>query len=165
MIDTQRSAGTTYSTPTDRDIVVTRTFAARRALVFDAWTNPAHLPKWLTGPEGWSMPVCEIDLRPGGAWHYQYSNSRDGGEMDLRGLFREVTPPERIVTTESWGPEWPETVNTVEFSESNGRTTVTMTVTYHSREARDAALESGTKDGMNMSFNRLESFLERARGA
>jgi uncharacterized protein YndB with AHSA1/START domain len=104
------------------------------------------------------MPVCEIDLRPGGAWHFVWRRA-DGTEMEMRGVYREVTPPERLVATESWGGDWPETVNTVVFSETEGKTTVTQTVRYPSKQARDRALATGMKAGMSMSFDRLAEHL------
>jgi uncharacterized protein YndB with AHSA1/START domain len=93
------------TTPTDREIVVTRVFNSPRNLVFDAWTNPKYLPHWLLGPDGWTMPVCEIDARPGGSWHFVWRHS-NGQEMEMRGVYREVQRPERIVSSESWGPDW-----------------------------------------------------------
>ena len=153
---------TTYDTPNDLEIVAVRTVNAPRALVFDAYTNPKHLPNWMTGPAGWAMPVCEVDLRPGGATRYVYRNET-GGEMIVTGQFHEVTPPERIVSTESWGAGWPESWNTLEFAEAGGRTTITMTVKYASKEIRDAAYKSGMKEGMAASFARLDSLLETLR--
>ncbi len=100
------------------------------------------------------MPICEIDLRPGGAWHFGWRKA-DGSEMEMRGEYREVTPPERLVSTESWGGDWPETINTLVLSEEDGRTTITQTVLYPSKEARDAALATGMKDGADSSFDRL----------
>src|SRR5215216_5928445 len=136
------SAGkTAFSTPSDLELVTTRTFDAPRRLVWEAWTNPKHVPHWLLGPEGWTMPVCEIDLRPGGAWHFVWRRS-DGSEMEMRGLYKEITAPDRLVTTESWGGDWPETVNTLTLFEKNGKTTMTQTVLYPSKEARDAALKT-----------------------
>ena len=158
MLAAARIGVTTYATPSDRDVVVTRVVDAPRRLVFDAMSNPKHVPQWLTGPEGWTMPVCEIDLRPGGAWRYVYRQP-DGTEMTLQGSYREVAPPERIVSTESWGPEWPETINTLVLAETAGRTTITMTIRYPSQEARDAALRSGMKDGMDQGFARLDGLL------
>jgi uncharacterized protein YndB with AHSA1/START domain len=149
---------TTYSTPTDTQVVITRVFEAPRRVVFDAFTNPTHIPRWLLGPEGWTMPVCEVDLRPGGSWHYVWRKA-NGTEMDMRGGYREVLPPERLVTTEAWGPEWPETVNTLVLTESKGRTTTTLTITYPSKEARDAALKTGMKDGTDTSYDRLDALL------
>jgi uncharacterized protein YndB with AHSA1/START domain len=108
---------TTYATPSDREVMITRVVKAPRRIVFEAYTTPRHLQQWLLGPEGWTMPICEIDLRPGGAFRYVWRKT-DGEEMTIAGAVREVAPPERLVTTESWGPEWPETVNTVVFTEA-----------------------------------------------
>jgi uncharacterized protein YndB with AHSA1/START domain len=154
----KNSATLSVTTPSDREIVITRLFDAPRALVFDAYTNPEHLPHWMLGPPGWTMPVCEIDLRPGGAWHFAWRHS-DGAEMEMRGVYREVMPPEKLVSTESWGGAWAETLNTLIFSEENGKTTITCTLLYPSREARDAALKTGMKEGMALSFNRLAEHL------
>jgi uncharacterized protein YndB with AHSA1/START domain len=153
---------TSYTTPSDREVLLTRVVSAPRRLVFAAWTEPRHLQRWLTGPEGWTMPVCEIDLRPGGRWRYVYRKA-SGKEMTLTGSVLEVAPPERLVTTESWGPEWPETVNTLVLTESEGRTTIALTITYVSKEARDAALATGAMDGMNRAFELLDELLESER--
>jgi len=149
---------TTYETPTDTQVVITRVVDAPRRIVFDAWTNPQYVPRWLLGPPGWTMPVCEIDLRPGGTWHYVWRRA-DGSEMAMHGSYKEVVPPERLVSTESWGPQWPETVNTLVLAESGGRTTITLTITYPSREARDAALQTGMKDGLEQGYARLDALL------
>ena len=148
----------TYETPTDTQVVITRVVHAPKKTVFDAWTNPKYVPRWLLGPEGWTMPVCEIDLRPGGSWHYVWRKT-DGQTMDMRGSYREVVPPNRLVSTESWGPEWPETINTLVLTESGGQTTITLTVTYPNKDARDAALKTGMKDGMDSGFARLDELL------
>jgi uncharacterized protein YndB with AHSA1/START domain len=149
---------TTLTTPSDREIVMTRVFDAPRRLVFEAYTNPEHVPRWLLGPDGWTMPVCEIDLRSGGAWRFVWRRS-DGGEIEMRGVYHEITPPERLVNTERWGDEWPETVNTLTLSEEDGRTTLTQAVRYPSSGARDAALETGMRDGANQSYARLDGYL------
>jgi uncharacterized protein YndB with AHSA1/START domain len=154
-----RVGATTFATPTDREFVITRVLDAPRRLVFAAWTHPEHLPHWLLGPSGWTMPVCEIDLRPGGAWHFVW-RSPDGNEMEMRGVYREIVPPERLVCTESWGGDWPETLNTLVFSEEDGRTTLTCTVLYPSKEARDAALQTGMKEGVSASYDRLDEYLQ-----
>lgn len=146
------------TTPSDREVVVTRVFNAPRRLVFEAWTNPKYVPHWMLGPEGWTMPVCEIDLRPGGAWHFVWRGT-NGAEMEMRGVYREITPPERLVSTEAWGGDWPETVNTVVLREQNGKTTMTLTILYPSKEARENALKTGMKDGMVPTFDRLERYL------
>ena len=149
---------TTFTTPSDREILGTRVVHAPRELVWEAWTSPEHVPNWLLGPDGWTMPVCEIDLRPGGGWHFVWRRS-DGTEMEMRGEYREVEPPERLVHTESWGGDWPETLNTLILSEEDGKTTMAQTVLYPSKEARDAALATGMKDGASVSFDRLADYL------
>src|SRR5437868_2945176 len=146
------------TTPSDREIVMTRVFDAPRRLVWEAWTNPEHLPRWMLGPEGWTMPVCDVDLRPGGAWHFVWRRS-DGTEMEMRGVYREIAAPERLVATESWGGDWPETLNTLVLSEQDGKTTITQTILYPSQEARDAALKTGMAEGVSQSFDRLAGYL------
>ena len=158
MAAANKAGATTFTTPSDREIVMTRVFDAPRRLVWEAWTNPEHLPHWMLGPSGWTMPVCEIDLRPGGAWHFVWRHA-DGNEMEMRGVYREVTPPERLVSTESWGGDWPETLNTLVLSEANGKTTITHTALYPSKEARNRALETGMKEGVSASFDRLAGYL------
>ena len=154
----KHSAATTLTAPSDREIVITRVVAAPRGLVFEAYTNPEHPPHWMLGPEGWSMPVCEIDLRVGGTWRFVWRRS-DGAEMEMRGVYQEIVPPERLVSTESWGGEWPETLNTLLLSEEDGRTTITQRVLYPSKEARDAALKTGMQEGMAQSFDRLAEYV------
>ena len=149
---------TTFTTPSDTEVVVTRVVDAPRGLVFDAWTNPEHLPHWLV-PRDWNMPVCEIDLRPGGAYRWVWRRE-DGTEMSITGEYREIDPPDRLVSTESWSGDWPETVNTLVLSEEDGRTTMTMTIRYPSRQARDAAMQTGMKDGLTEGFARLDGHLK-----
>jgi uncharacterized protein YndB with AHSA1/START domain len=158
MPSTAKTGVTSYTTPTDREFEIKRVVDAPRHVVFDAWTRPEHIQQWLLGPEGWTMPVCEMDLRPGGAWRYVWRKA-DGVEMEMSGSVREVVPPERLVTTEKWGPEWPETINSLVLTEEGGRTTVTLTLTYPSKEARDAALATGMKGGMEESFARFDKLL------
>lgn len=159
MTDGSRTGVTTYATPTEVELVITRVVDAPRRVVFDAWTDPRHVPQWLLGPEGWTMPVCEIDLRPGGKWRYVWRKS-EGAEVAMGGTYLEILPPERLVSTEKWGPEWPETVNTLSLSESGGRTTIRLTVSYPTKAARDAAIATGMKDGMEPAFARLDRLLE-----
>lgn len=155
---TTRDTILTVTTPSDREILMTRAFDAPRDLVWEAWTSPAHVPRWMLGPDGWSMPVCEIDLRPGGEWRFVWRRS-DGTEMEMEGVYREVVPPERLVHTESWGGDWPETLNTLVLLEKDGRTMMECTILYPSEEARDAALRTGMKDGVEISFDRLAAYL------
>jgi uncharacterized protein YndB with AHSA1/START domain len=152
------SAATTLTTPSEREIVVTRVVNAPRRLVFEVYTNPQHVPQWMTGPAGWTMPICEIDLRPGGAWRFVWRRD-DGSEMVMHGLYKEIVPPERLVSTESWGGDFPETLNTLLLSEEDGKTTITQQMLFPSKEARDAALKTGMQEGMSISFERLDEYL------
>ena len=144
----------TLTMPSDLEIVMTRFFDAPRSLVFEAYTKPEHVRQWW-GLRGHTTAVCEIDLRPGGAWRYVWRRG-DGTEMAMSGLIKEVKAPERLVSTERWGPEWPETVNTLVLTESGGMTTMTLTITYASKEAREQATQTGMKEGMNASYERLD---------
>jgi uncharacterized protein YndB with AHSA1/START domain len=156
---TAHSVGTTtFATPSDRELTATRVVDAPRTLVWDMWTKPEHLRRWLLGPEGWTMPICEVDLRPGGAWRYGWRGP-DGSEMEMHGVYREIKPPERLVQTESWGGDWPDTLNTLVFTEENGKTTMTCTVLYPSKEARERAIGTGMKDGWSASYDRLDEHL------
>ena len=149
------------TTPTDREIVMTRDFNAPRQLVFDAFTKPELIRRWLLGPDGWSMPVCEVDLRVGGKYRYVWRNNDDGQEMGMSGVFREIEKPKRIINTEKFDEEWypGEAVDTTEFAEKSGATTVTQTVLYASKEARDGVLKSGMESGVRRSYDRLEELL------
>jgi uncharacterized protein YndB with AHSA1/START domain len=150
----------TLTTPTDREIVLTRVFDAPRHLVFDAFTKPDLIRRWLLGPPGWSMPVCEIDLDVGGTYRYLWRGA-DGTEMGVSGVYREVAPPERIVATEVFDQAWypGEALVTTVLSERNGRTTMTITLLYESRAARDTALRSDMEKGVAASYDRLADLL------
>jgi uncharacterized protein YndB with AHSA1/START domain len=166
------SVPTVVATPSDREIVITRAFAAPRTLLWEAWTRPEHLPRWMLGPEGWTMPVCEVDLRPGGARRSVWRRA-DGTELGMRGVYREVAPPGRLVFTESYDfdPEGlHELLVTLELAEADGGTALTQRILYASREARDLEL-TRVPDGASVSFDRLEGYLHallptpvRARG-
>jgi uncharacterized protein YndB with AHSA1/START domain/predicted enzyme related to lactoylglutathione lyase len=149
-----------FSTPSDTEIVSRFVLAAPRELVWAAWTTPEHLRHWMLGPDGWAMPVCEVDLRPGGAWRYGWVRD-DGGEMTMTGTYVEVEPPERLVSVQSWGPGWPETVNTLLLSEDAGRTTITQRMRFPSVQDRDAALATNMAEGMTASIDRLAAHLSR----
>ena len=151
------------TTPTDREIAMTRVFDAPRHLVFKAYTTPDLLKQWLGVHAGWSMAVCEVDLRVGGAYRYVWRNAQ-GMEMGMRGVFREVVPNERIVATEVFDQSWypGEAVDTVVLTEQGGRTTLTLTVRYESREARDAVLKSPMEQGVAAGFDKLEQLLATA---
>ena len=144
----------------DREIVVTREFDAPRALVYDAHTKPELLKRWLLGPDGWSLVVCDMDLRVGGAYRWVWRNA-SGKEMGLGGVFREIAPPERIVATERFDESWypGEAVETVVLTEQAGKTTLTSTVRYQSREARDGVLRSPMEQGVSAGYDKLDEVL------
>jgi len=146
------------TTPSDTEIRITREVAAPRPLVYAVHTQPEHVPHWLTGPPGWTMTVCEIDLRPGGAWRWVWEHPVDG-RLELSGEYLEIVAPERVVNTESWGPSWPSTTNTLALSETGPGTLVTTTIVYGSQQARDQALASGMSDGMTATYARLDGYL------
>jgi uncharacterized protein YndB with AHSA1/START domain len=147
------------SAPGDREIRVTRLFNAPRALVFEAFTKPELVQRWLLGPAGWTMPICEIDLRVGGAYRYVWRQESNGSEIGLSGIFREIARPERLVATEktSWHAE--EAIDTTVFTEEGPLTRMTLTVLFETTEARDAARRSGMDRGMAASYNRAEELL------
>jgi uncharacterized protein YndB with AHSA1/START domain len=148
------------SLPSEREFTLTRTFDAPRRLVFDAYTRPEMIRKWLFGPAEWPMVVCEIDLRVGGKLRYVWRN-KDRGDMGMSGVFREVAVPERLVHTELFDEDWTggETLLTTTFVETNGRTTVASTVRYSSQAARDAALETPMVEGWSQGHDRLDEIL------
>jgi uncharacterized protein YndB with AHSA1/START domain len=146
--------------PRDREIVMIRLFDAPRTLVFDAFTKPELVRRWLLGPPGWSMPVCEIDLKVGGAYRYVWRHA-DGREMGMGGVYREIVPNERLVCTELFDEPWypGEALTTTTLAEKDGRTTLTTTMLYVSREARDSVLKSGMERGVAASYDRLAELL------
>ncbi|HYL09340.1 MAG TPA: SRPBCC family protein [Candidatus Acidoferrales bacterium] len=156
----KNSEGLQLTTRGDREIVITREFDAPRRLVFEAFTKPELVKQWLLGPPGWSMPVCEIDLRVGGKYRYVWRHA-DGREMGIGGVYREVAPPERLVSTEVFDEAWypGEAVGTLVLAERGGKTTVTQTILYQSREARDGVLKSDMEKGVAMSYDRLAELL------
>jgi uncharacterized protein YndB with AHSA1/START domain len=148
------------TTPSDREITMTRVFDAPRNLVFDAWTKPDLVRRWLLGPPGWTMPVCEIDLRVGGAYRFEWLG-QDGTRMDMGGVYREIVIPERIVSTQLFDVDWTggETLGTLLLTEHAGKTTLTNSVLYSSREARDAALRTPMAEGVEAGYARLDEIL------
>jgi len=152
----------TLTTPSDRAIVVTRVFDAPRALVWDAMTKPEHIKRWLFGPPGWTMTECEEDLRVGGSFRWAW-RSDDGQEMALSGTYREIVPHERIVRTEAFEfgceAQMDGYLGTMVLSERDGKTVMTLTLLYNSKEARDGAIASGMEHGMNASYTRLNELV------
>jgi len=145
------------SLPTEREVVMTRVFDAPRRLVFDALTKPELLKRWF-GPRGWSLVVCEADLKVGGAWRWVLRGP-DGRDMGMRGVYQEIAPPERLVSTESFDDYPGESLNTLILSEEDGKTTFTITVRYASQEIRDAVIKSGMEHGAAECYDKLAEML------
>ena len=145
----------------DRELVITRVFDAPRAMVFQALTTPELVKQWLLGPKGWTMPICQIDLRVGGAYRYVWRREKDGFQMGMGGFYREIVVPERVVTTEKFDEAWypGEAVGTIVLVEQVGKTTLTLTIAYESRQARDAVLKSPMEEGVAAGYDRLEDLL------
>ena len=152
--------------PSDCEVQVTRSFNAPRALVFRAFTEPDLVKRWMLGPPGWSMPVCEMDVREGGSYRWRWRSDADGSEFGFSGTFREVRPGEKLVHTEGYDPGdmgggYPgkAALVTVTFAEAAGITTVTSRIDFGSKEGRDAAVATGMTDGMEMSYQLLDRLL------
>ena len=143
-----------------RQIVITRDFDASRRAVFGGLTRPERVRRWLLGPPGWSMVECQIDLQVGGAYRYVWRHV-DGRELGMGGVYREIVIGERIVATERFDNPWYEggAVDTVEFREQGGVTTLILTVLYDSREIRDAVLRTPMESGVALGFDNLERLL------
>jgi uncharacterized protein YndB with AHSA1/START domain len=148
------------STPSDREIAMTRVFAAPRTMVFDAFTKPELLRRWLGVRGGWTFAVCEVDLKVGGKYRWVWRGP-SGKEMGMGGVFREIVRPERVVCTEKFDDPWyeGEAVDTMTFVERNGKTTATTTVLYASKEIRDAVLKSPMETGVAESYDNLDEVL------
>lgn len=153
---------TTFTTPTDLELTATRVFDASPETLWKAHTDKKHVPQWMLGPVGTTMPVCEIDLRPGGRWHFRWHNP-DGTDMDMNGEYREIQAPKRLVNTERWGGDWPETVNILTLTEENGKTRLSSTMLYPSREAREKARDTGMEEGWSASYDQLDTYLPRIK--
>ncbi len=145
------------TTAGEREIVMVRDFNAPPEMIFDALTKPELVQRWLLGPDNWIMPVCEIDLRVGGAWRYVWRNEEDGREFGMHGEYREIVRPQRIVHTEFFGEG--ESLVTSRITTEGHRTRLTMTMRFDSRGERDAALETGMADGVAIGYDRLEKML------
>jgi uncharacterized protein YndB with AHSA1/START domain len=154
------------SAPSDREIQVVRDFDAQRELVFEAFTKPELVRRWLLGPPGWTMPVCEIDLRVGGAYRYAWRSEKDGSQMASGGVFRDIVAAERLVATEKFDDAWypGEALITTVFAQAGGVTRTTITILYGSQEARDTARRSGMEHGMAAGYSRLEGLLPTFNG-
>jgi len=149
------------TTPTDRQIVMTRVFNAPRRLVYEAMSKPELLNRWLFGPPGWSMVTCDDDLRVGGAFRWTWRGP-GGEEMTIHGTYREVAPPQRVVRTEIMefgNSQVGEQLASMVFTEEGDKTMLTLTLDYASKEARDGAIASGMEHGVATSYDRLADLL------
>jgi uncharacterized protein YndB with AHSA1/START domain len=149
----------TVTLPTDRELVITAVLDAPRDLVFEATTNPEHVKRWW-GIRRTTMLVCEIDLRPGGAWRYVLRDNETGREDAFSGVYREIVPPERMVYTEGWeampGHDY---LVTATLTQKDGKTTLTSRLQYKSVEDRDGHVQSGMESGMRETYDRLGEHL------
>jgi uncharacterized protein YndB with AHSA1/START domain len=155
------------SLPSDLEVAVKRSFDAPAKLVWRAYMEPDLLRRWCTGPPGWSMPVCEMQMHVGGKYRWRWHNDEDGQEFGCTGEVLEVTPHAKIVHTQLWedvgdsmGSE--PSIITVTFRETNGITDMTTTIKFASKADRDAAFATGMTDGMEMSYKQLDGVLAEA---
>lgn len=152
--------------PSDREVKVVRSFKAPRALVYRAFTEPALVRRWMLGPPGWSMPVCDMDVRAGGRYRWMWRSDENGSEFGFSGAFREVQPPSRLVHTERYEPGtvgggYPgqDAIVMTTFTEEGGVTTMETTIDFGSKEARDAAIATGMTGGMEQSYQLLDRLI------
>jgi uncharacterized protein YndB with AHSA1/START domain len=154
------------STPSDTEVLVKRSFDAPATFVWRAYTEPDIVRRWLLGPPGWSMPICEMDVRVGGKYRWRWRGDEDGKEFGFSGKFQEVTPHSKLAHTQyydagdlddSMGQEG--ALVTITLEEANGVTSVATSVKFASKEDRDAAFSTGMTDGMEMSYKRLDGVL------
>jgi uncharacterized protein YndB with AHSA1/START domain len=156
----------TVTLPSDREVQVVRSFNAPRATVYRAFTEPALVRRWMLGPPGWTMPICEMDVRVDGRYRWVWRSETDSSEFGFSGTYLEVEPDSRLVHTERFvpgtiGAEYPEGAArvTTSFAETGGITTVTALIDFGSKEARDAAVATGMTDGMEQSYALLDRHL------
>jgi uncharacterized protein YndB with AHSA1/START domain len=148
----------------DREIVMTRGFDAPKQLLWEAYTRPELLKRWLGVFGGWELAVCEIDLRVGGAYRWEWRNG-SGQRMACGGVYKELDAPDRLVCTEQFDEPWYEggSLNTVTFVEAAGRTTMTTTMRYTSTAVRDGVLKSPMEGGVAKSYDALEALVQTTR--
>ena len=153
--------------PSDREVRVVRSFEAPRQLVWDAHTNPKLITRWMLGPPGWSMPVCEMDVRVGGAYRWRWRSDEDGKEFGFFGKFTEVNAPAKLAHEQNYDPgdvggpmsNEPAIVSNA-FEENNGVTTMVVTMLFPSKAARDSAVASGMTNGMEIGYTRLDDMFK-----
>ncbi len=159
-MDTNTASKLKLAASGDHVLVMTREFKAPREMIFEAWTKPDLLRRWLVGPVGWTMTICEIDLRVGGTYRYEWQHE-NGQQMGVRGIYQEIVPGERLVASEEFDDSWYPgvAITSTILTESSGVTTVETIVTYDTVEARDGVLRSPMESGVAASYDRLERIL------
>lgn len=158
------------TTPSDREVRVTRKFNAPRQLVWDAHTKPELVQKWQLGPPGWDMPVCDMDVRVGGKYKWVWKSQEDGKSFGFHGTFTEVNAPSKLTHEEFYDPgDLPADMPTdesclvsLDLSEGNGVTTLVCTMKFASKGSRDRAVATGMTDGMEMGYARLDDMFKQA---
>ncbi len=169
---TQEKFKAQVSLPSDTEVRVTRDFRAPRKLVWQAHTEPKLVQRWMLGPPGWSMPVCDMDVRPGGKYRWRWRSDESGEEFGFFGEFKEVEAPARMTHDEYYDPgdvggamptNNPAIIRT-SFTENNGVTTLVTVMDFGSKEARDAAVSTGMTDGMEMGYERLDQMFAEQQG-
>lgn len=148
----------------DRELIITRIFDAPQEMVFDAFTKPVLLKRWLLGPPGWTMPTCTVDLKVGGGYRYVWRND-EGEELGVRGTFKEIIRSEKLVHTELFDEAWypGESLMTTTLTDQNGKTLLTGKILYESKEARDMVVQSGMEEGVGLSYDNLEEILHKSQ--
>lgn len=162
---TTKSSNLTVKAQGDREIVITRSFAAPKQLVYEALTKPELLRQWLGVRGGWTLDVCEVDPRPGGKYRYVWKNAEKGMSMGMGGAIQEIVPGEKLVATEKFDDAWYEGEGhvTTTLVEKNGVTHYAVTLRYESKAARDGVLKSPMESGLADSYNLLDALLTRGR--
>ena len=157
------TSSVTVTLPSDLEIAMSREFDAPRQLVYDAYTKPEILMRWLGVRNGWVFAVCDVDLRVGGK--YRWIWRKNGKDLALGGTYLEIAAPDRLVCTERFDDPWyeGEAIVTVTFVETNGRTTLTITSKAESKAIRDSVLQSGATKGVGESFDLLAGVLASLR--
>ncbi len=159
---TDNKAATTFTLPSDREVTMTRTFKAPRALVLEAYTTPEHVKRWWGFRES-TMLVCEIDLRVGGAWRY-VTREASGEEVPFKGVYQEISAPDRLVSTEIYDVapfnEGDPAINTLTLVENDSVTTLNVVTLYPSKEIRDTVIEMGMEEGAAVTMDRLAELVE-----
>jgi uncharacterized protein YndB with AHSA1/START domain len=148
----------------EKELIISRLFNAPHELVFDAFTKPMLLKRWLLGPPGWTMPTCSVDLKVGGLYRYVW-RSEEGEELGVSGTFREIVESTKLVHTERFDEAWypGESVITTILKDQSGKTQLTGTIHYKTKDARDLVLKSNMEEGVGSSYDSLEDILHKSQ--